>query len=400
MTAVHDRGGAIVPAASEDGSGPKYDRLDVWMGYGDKGLQRALDWGFRTVEVTVYGIDDSIQEQVEIAGYSEDEKYNQEYFYIPEYENSVSSPVTVKSITVKKELFPEDLWYLSQGDGVKKLQEYLTQLGYFNGIINGYFGDDTRMAIYVFQKDKGIVQDITELGAGHFGPATRKALEDTLVSKKQEFFPKVTLGINSNDKDTITKLQKALKLAGYDVEVTGKYDSKTVDAVFKFQTDNKIVSGDSDIGAGYFGPKTMTTLTAKLNDLFKDGKVKIIVAHADDEIGIMITSKQVLTPPMNTDLKPGDSGPEVSRLQAELRNLNLLRIDPTGTYGDVTQHAVFKFQQRYGLVADEASEFAGIFGPQTRQKLNEIIASKNYYNKKIAEKRVNKPQRSVVASND
>lgn len=34
--AVHDRGGAIVTSGSQ---GQAYDRLDIWMGYGDKGLK-------------------------------------------------------------------------------------------------------------------------------------------------------------------------------------------------------------------------------------------------------------------------------------------------------------------------------------------------------------------------
>jgi len=40
---VHDRGGAIY-------SGKNYDRIDVWMGEGEEGLSRALNWGMRLVE--------------------------------------------------------------------------------------------------------------------------------------------------------------------------------------------------------------------------------------------------------------------------------------------------------------------------------------------------------------
>lgn len=43
---MHDRGGAIVPAGER---GYNYDRIDVWMGYGDEGLKRALWWGKRTI---------------------------------------------------------------------------------------------------------------------------------------------------------------------------------------------------------------------------------------------------------------------------------------------------------------------------------------------------------------
>ena len=81
--------------------------------------------------------------------------------------------------------------------------------------------------------------------------------------------------------------------------------------------------------------------------------------------------------PNNTfdeDLKLGDSGTSVNKLQQELTNLNLLGVDPTGKYGTVTAHAVFKFQQTQGLVGTEQDTGAGVFGAKTRAKLNSIVA--------------------------
>ena len=381
MTAVHDRGGAIVEA-TYDGSGPKYDRLDIWMGYGDKGLKRALNWGLRTVEVTIYGVDSSIDENVIIGDYTPDEKNNQEYYYIPEYYEDAPSEV------VPERLFPEDIWYLSEGDDVKSLQEYLANLGYFNGVTNGYFGDDTRMAIYLFQKDKGLINSIADLGAGHLGPSTREALENEILSRREELAPSMNLGPSSSNSGSVKKLQKALSLLGYDVAVTGEYDEKTEKAVLKFQIDADILANASEYGAGYFGPKTLSSLIMKIDESLSKGKLKIPVAYANDEIGVMVKSRQVLTPPLHDDLKVGDAGPEVKRLQMELKNLGLLRIDPTGNYGEVTEHAVFKFQQIHGLVDQKTSQYAGIFGSSTRTKMNEIIAEKNYYNRRISEKRV------------
>ena len=43
---VHDRGGAI----QEGGSG---DRIDVWMGWGDDGRVRAMQWGMKSVTGTI-----------------------------------------------------------------------------------------------------------------------------------------------------------------------------------------------------------------------------------------------------------------------------------------------------------------------------------------------------------
>lgn len=387
MTAVHDRGGAIVEAATdENGDGEvdgwKHDRLDIWMGYGDKGLKRALDWGLRTLEVTVYGIDDTVEENVTLSDFSPDEKFTQEYYYIPEYYNDNYAE------EVPQVLFKEDLWYLDKSDDVKELQEYLTQLGYFKGITNGYFGDETRMAIYLFQKDKGIVRDITDLGAGHFGLQTRQELEKAVVNRKKTVMPKTNMGEDDADADSanVLKLQKLLNLAGYSVKETGKYDAQTTKAVFKFQKDNKIVKNENELGAGYFGPKTSSALSAKLDKLVKDGKATLPVAHANEEVEALVESKAVLTPYMHENLSLGSTGPTVKRLQKELKSLNLLRKEPTGTYDETTEHAVFKLQQVSGLVSAMEDDGAGVFGPQTREKLNNVLASKNYYNKLIAEK--------------
>jgi 3D (Asp-Asp-Asp) domain-containing protein len=44
---VDDRGGAIVKAGER---GYEHDRIDVWMGYGDEGLRKALAWGKRKIK--------------------------------------------------------------------------------------------------------------------------------------------------------------------------------------------------------------------------------------------------------------------------------------------------------------------------------------------------------------
>ena len=386
MSAVHDRGGAIVTGG---GNGPKHDRLDVWMGYGDKGLKRALNWGMRTVDVTVYGIDDSITENVEITGYSPSEKADQEVFVIPNYQSNKKPSSEPKASTkATKELFPEDIWYLDEGDDVEELQEYLEDLGYYTGKIDGKFGDETRMAVYLFQKDKGLITDISDLGAGHFGEQTRDALEDAILNKKEDVSPKITLDINSSDKNSIKKLQNALSVLGYDLEITGKYDKSTIVAVLQFQIDNGVISQDSESGAGVFGPKTMTALSASIADTDVSSKLKRV--YATTEVADAVESKQVLTPAMHENLSKGDSGSEVKRLQSELKKLGLLRISPTGKFDDVTKHAVFKFQQINGIVTDANSEFAGVFGPTTREKMNSIISQKNYYSAKISEKRLQK----------
>ncbi|MCX6733490.1 MAG: peptidoglycan-binding protein [Candidatus Peregrinibacteria bacterium] len=354
--AVHDRGGAIVRA----GSGLQYDRLDIWMGYGDTGLQRALGWGRRVIEVTIYGVDPSIKEEVSFAGV-------------------VSAEVPVKK-NVKPPMFPEDVWYLSHGAEVVKLQKTLESLGYFTGEVNGFYGEETKAAVYAFQKDHNLFSDANELGAGHTGPATRLNLENAFTERKRSKLPTTQMG-RGNQGDDVTKLQEILKNLGYDVKITGVFDDQTESALYQFQLDQHIVKSEKDSGAGYFGPKTVAAL---------EKEYIASIVHNQTITVVDVPSYLV------QDLSLNESGEAVRQLQSELRKLNFLKIEPTGLYGSVTAHAVFKFQQSQGLVASIDDTGAQVFGPDTRARLNEIIAAR-FHTKQIIAARNPRPQDVSVA---
>lgn len=274
MTSVHDRGGAIVTAGNR---GNAYDRLDVWMGAGDEGLRKALGWGKRTVDVFVYGDVPAIQEAVYFDSYMNVENFMTQ---------TVFSPLE----------FPNDLYFGKSGDEIKKMQGYLHDWGYLLMEPDGFYGTDTAQALFQFQMDYEIVSDPDELGAGHFGPATRRKFDD-LIKKG---------GVSQDD----IKLQRG------------------------------------------------SSLMAKYSDLYEEEKL------------------------FGTSLELGDSGETVRRLQEELRDLGFLRIEPSGYFGDTTEHALFKFQQSLGLVSAATDSGAGYLGPNTRNALNGII-EKRYNTKSV-----------------
>lgn len=351
LVAVHDRGGAIVHAGER---GHSYDRLDVWMGYGDAGLNRALNWGKRNVNVTVYGIDPSIKENVYLEGFTEAEKF-------------------IRTIVEEQKIFKTDLWYGESGDKVGELQQYLTNLGYYKGTIDKYYGDEVYKAVMAFQIDQGIVDNEEEFGAGYFGPQTRSTIEAILDQRKKNKLPQKNLG-KGDTGDEVKKLQEALIKLGYDLEITGVYDQKTIDAVFDFQQDNEIVDSEEDLGAGYFGSQTLNVLSNRLAAL--DAPISQTLDDLPTEQAPFIA--------FENDLSLGDQGDDVTRLQEELIKFNLLRIEPTGYYGKVTQNAVFKFQQRKGLVSSMEDSGAGTFGPKTRNHLNSILGYRANTNQRIA----------------
>ncbi len=274
VVAIHDRGGAIVPSGQR---GNAYDRLDVWMGYGDAGLQRALKWGKRTLDVTVYGINDNIIEDVSFDGYSEAEKF------------ASAHAIAVNNVPANEyaALITSTLTLGSQGEEVAKIQNILKDLQYYHG------------------------------------------------------------------------------------EITSVFDEATQEAVVKFQLDENIVTSVSDYGSGFVGPQTAKVLASKLD-------IEVAKAATDEFVPVEIFSR---------DLALNDSGDDVRLLQEELQRIHLLGIEPTGFYGDVTAHAVFKFQQTQQLLSTESEQGAGVLGPKTREVLNSLVVERQRTEKLVVNKK-------------
>lgn len=266
IVAVHDRGGAIVESGQR---GQSYDRLDIWMGYGDAGLQRALNWGKRTVQVTVYGQAPEVSEQIYLEGYSEAEKF-------------------VQTVILNPLNFPNDIYYGTEGAEVTKMQQYLMDWGYLTET-TGFYGEATAQAIYMFQLDNDIVSSSEELGAGHFGINTRKKFDEYIKN-----------GVSEEN----TNLLKGRSLMN------------------------------------------------KFEDL-KEESYRF-----------------------SRSLELGDSGEDVTKLQQELASLGFLRTEASGYFGEVTEHALFKFQQSRGIIEEKTDQGAGYFGPKSRETLNNIIATR------------------------
>lgn len=190
--AVHDRGGAIVHSGERENV---YDRLDVWMGYGDAGLTRALNWGKRTVKVTVYGINNAIKESVQLPGYSENEriiveKPAQKSEPIPSrilFEKPDEPPAQVvqQNSTPKEKLFTGTLQLGDSGTAVSTLQKELQRVHLLGIEPTGYYGDVTAHAVFKFQQKHGLVSDKNSEGAGVFGPKTQNLLNN-LIAQREE----------------------------------------------------------------------------------------------------------------------------------------------------------------------------------------------------------------------
>lgn len=78
-----------------------------------------------------------------------------------------------------------------EGEDVKELQEYLNQLGYDAGAVDGEYGDNTEQAVRAFQTDTGCEVD------GEAGPETLAALDEVLKDKPVKS-PRTVRIVNGN----------------------------------------------------------------------------------------------------------------------------------------------------------------------------------------------------------
>jgi len=182
------------------------------------------------------------------------------------------------------------------------------------------------------------------------------------------------LNLSSGDEnDDVTRLQTFLAAdpSVYpEGKVTGYFGSLTAKAVGKFQEKYGIAM-PGDAGYGNFGPKTR----AKLNEL---------IGATPAVPGLPATPATPATPSSGSftkGLKVGQSDPDIKMLQEVLNRDPDTMIAESGAgssgnetsyFGSLTQKAVGKFQEKYGITTPEDSAY-GYVGPKTRTKLNELM---------------------------
>ena len=111
-----------------------------------------------------------------------------------------------------------------QGEDVRKLQQRLQELGYFNSRITGSFGSVTKSAVIRFQKDKGL------RASGIVEGKTQAALDDSGAS---------------NNSLNVSEIQQRLKEKGlYQGPINGQYNEQTKAAVKAAQREYGISEKD------------------------------------------------------------------------------------------------------------------------------------------------------------
>ena len=278
---VADRWGAIV---NKWVRGYGYDRIDVWMWYGDEWLKRASYWGKRTIKWSI------VNKNVAV---------NLDYKVIPSpnwvIKTSKYMPVVKKEI----DIFKKTLTSVSE---IKKLQEILTEMKLYSWKIDGNY-KTTINSVYNFQLNKKVVKSEYSPWAWTYWPKTRKALKEEyewfLVKKEEERLELVRIE-EEKKKEEARKKELALKLEELknistfkadkkmkfiwnskfweishwvrELQVTlkklGYFDNKdtaifwklTKESIISYQLDKKIINSRDELWAWIIWPKTKKSL--------------------------------------------------------------------------------------------------------------------------------------------
>ena len=214
----------------------------------------------------------------------------------------------------------------STGTAVKKLQQRLKELGYYNSAIDGDYGSGTVTAVKAFQKKNGLTQTGTADATTQTKLYSSSAIAaDTKTDDdKDTTTPDGTLKKGSSG-SAVKKVQQRLKELGYYTsDCDGDYGTKTITAVKAFQKKNGLTqTGECD-----------ATTLAKLNS------DSAMTAGGSTESDTLNTSQT---------LQSGDSGKQVKLLQQRLKELGYYTTTIDSSYGYRTAAAVSAFQRANGL---------------------------------------------------
>lgn len=391
---VLDRGGAINTAS-------KLPRLDIYMGSGQKGLCRAINFGVQTVYATLGETD-----KVDTTSLD----------YLP---SDCSNPGTTTVAPPKRSTtfdpFTSSLSSATTSENIKTVQRLLERVNALIGEIDGLYDQEFKDSVFAFQKAQGIVVNRTDEWAGVYGPKTRSRLRAVLqwdtnttstvpadtttpVDTTPDSLNNTTTPALDDSADSaiswdvydgaksadIRELQKMLKEMGYfKFDIDGLYNKRLVDAILAFQLAKQIVTDSEDIGAGFYGPVTQSTLEEAYK-AYLEKKIKIDALKAELEtiklarVAVAEEKRKSFEATIQKipALKVGQIHPEIRTLQKLLKEYGYLDHKDTAIFWNLTKSALARYQLDLKVIDSLTSPYAGMLGAKTKQAIIEDMVTR------------------------
>jgi peptidoglycan hydrolase-like protein with peptidoglycan-binding domain len=229
------------------------------------------------------------------------------------------------------------LQFGSKGAAVSQLQQNLRSLRFYNGPINGNFGNQTKQAVTRFQQTYKISAD------GVAGARTLRTITAALkpIGTGGDSLPNA---LNRGDSGSLVRqLQDDLrKLRYFNANSTGTFGKVTEDAVARFQRSYGLPPN------GVADARTLGAISQALISLGGNGSNNINCSQTNGEIC------------------PGERSQRVATVQQRLSQWGFYKGNIDGYYGVGTQQAVGQFQRYFRLAATEFVDF------NTWQALNTV----------------------------
>lgn len=409
---VLDRGGAIVEA---DASG-SFTRLDVHVWEGEEWLCRAIKFGIQSIYGTVFTLEESKEIGEDTIDYDSFEMGCDFLSGSSSTKKTTQPKEEPKPRDYKEEVLNDAVTINSSSKHVRMLKTLLGETWYLIGGINDEFDSNLINSIFRFQLSNDVITGPYDTGAGFYGPKTREALRNVLAKadepvqettdeqqneiaknedqesepEKETVTPVVkqaevsifdTRILPESSEDDIRELQYTLtKIDFYDSEPDGQYSDSLVQAIFDFQVAYDIVQSDSDIGAGYFGPKTR----AKMRDVYENysvtekkiQKLKSQIQELKTQRVEFIMQKQEEFKreiELYGFLKQWSVSENVRNLQKYLKQFGFMDHVDTGYFGPATAKALAQYQVDLGVIDSVDAQFAWFFWPGTRAAMKDDL---------------------------
>ena len=244
---VEDRWGAIVRSGVR---WYEHDRIDIWMWYGDEGLNRALRWWKRTIEWKV--VDKSTPPSLKLG-----KTFLWKYGWVTVWPDSPEL-----DILKLQELFIEVDLYSWEIDGkYESIKDAIIDFQIKTGIINNrnhseawYFGNKTRTALRENFDFWPLSEEAVELYDGATAPAPLTQEQKTIVQYD---------GLEVSPESSSEQIERLQRLFSevwlYKWTIDGNYSSIEW-SLLSFQIWAGIVDDKDDWWAGYYGEKTRKAL--------------------------------------------------------------------------------------------------------------------------------------------
>lgn len=285
---VADRWWAIVSTDKKESRWYNYDRLDIWMWYGEEWLARALSFGKK--EVAWYVLEDS-STPVSINITSIPAPLN----ILSKYEVKQDKVIIVnKSQEIENKLISNFTINKEKPDieSVKKLQTIFKEIWIYKWLIDWKY-ETIQKELITYQVYRKIIPNKNSIEAWHFWQKTLNQLnkdyalsiEKKLDQKKEkEKLEKQMLAIKTtvDNKiknhfqniwtpkvwdvwENVRNLQKTLKTLWYFKQKdTAIFWETTKDSLIKYQLDKNIIKSKNDSWAWVFWPKTKEVSSQEL----------------------------------------------------------------------------------------------------------------------------------------